>query len=178
MEGELERWVAEGRSIREIADRLGVSYSTARSRIAAAGLQTIRARRLRDTSGVAPDAEVVRSICAEHGEVELVRRDGGWRCKRCRVDAVLKRRRAIKAQLVAEAGGACLICGYDRSVWSLHFHHLDPSSKAFSIAGAGMTRSLEAARAEARKCVLLCANCHGEVEAGETRLPSPSADPG
>ncbi|HVP02814.1 MAG TPA: hypothetical protein VMT10_09610 [Solirubrobacteraceae bacterium] len=27
-------------------------------------------------------------------------------------------------------------------------------------------------RAEARKCVLLCANCHAEVEAGETALPA------
>jgi hypothetical protein len=26
--------------------------------------------------------------------------------------------------------------------------------------------ALEAARAEAAKCVLLCANCHAEVEAG------------
>jgi hypothetical protein len=30
----------------------------------------------------------------------------------------------------------------------------------------GVARSLVRARAEARKCVLLCANCHAEVEAG------------
>ncbi len=29
-----------------------------------------------------------------------------------------------------------------------------------------MTRSLSAARREARKCILLCANCHAEVEGG------------
>lgn len=74
---------------------------------------------------------------------------------------------------MAEAGGACRQCGYDRSAAALHFHHLDPSTKAFSIAAAGMTRSLERARAESAKCVLLCANCHAEVEAGVTELSWP-----
>ena len=37
----------------------------------------------------------------------------------------------------------------------------------------GLGKSLADLRAEARKCVLLCANCHGEVEAGLT--PSPPA---
>jgi hypothetical protein len=35
----------------------------------------------------------------------------------------------------------------------------------------GVARSLEKARAEPRKCVLLCANCHAEVEAGVLGLP-------
>ena len=34
----------------------------------------------------------------------------------------------------------------------------------------GVTRSIEQARAEARKCVLLCGNCHAEVEAGVAAL--------
>jgi predicted HNH restriction endonuclease len=34
----------------------------------------------------------------------------------------------------------------------------------------GVTRSLAAARAEMAKCVLLCANCHAEVEAGISAL--------
>jgi RNA polymerase-binding transcription factor DksA len=29
-----------------------------------------------------------------------------------------------------------------------------------------MARSIERARLEARKCVLLCSNCHAEVECG------------
>ena len=36
-----------------------------------------------------------------------------------------------------------------------------------------MTRSLERARAEVRKCILLRANCHAEVEAG---LETPRVD--
>lgn len=59
-----------------------------------------------------------------------------------------------------------MLCGYDRCVGALHFHHLDPREKRFQLSFAGLTRSIDAMRAEARKCVLLCSNCHAEVEAG------------
>jgi hypothetical protein len=67
---------------------------------------------------------------------------------------------------VSEAGGACRLCGYDRYPGALHFHHLDPGEKRFRLSEQGATRSLSLLREEARKCVLLCANCHAEVEGG------------
>jgi hypothetical protein len=36
-------------------------------------------------------------------------------------------------------------------------------------------KSLGAYRAEAKKCVLVCANCHGEIEAGLISSPPPGA---
>jgi hypothetical protein len=54
---------------------------------------------------------------------------------------------------------------------ALQFHHLDPATKHFSLGRKGVARSLEKARAEAQKCLLLCANCHAEVEAGVLGLP-------
>ena len=42
--------------------------------------------------------------------------------------------------------------------------------KSFEIQ-MGSGKSLAAYREEARKCVLVCANCHGEIEAG--LIPSP-----
>jgi hypothetical protein len=83
----------------------------------------------------------------------------------------VRRRRRVKHTLVTEAGGRCRLCGYARSQAALVFHHVDPSAKRFGLAGGGMTRSLARAREEARKCLLLCANCHAEVEAGVTTLP-------
>ncbi len=79
---------------------------------------------------------------------------------------VANRRREIKATLVEEAGGGCALCGYSRCLRALSFHHVDPATKAFGIALHGSARSLARAREEARKCVLLCSNCHAEVEAG------------
>ena len=35
----------------------------------------------------------------------------------------------------------------------------------------GLTRSLKILREEAKKCVLLCANCHAMVESGVATLP-------
>ena len=59
---------------------------------------------------------------------------------------------------------------------ALQFHHIDREQKAFGIAQAGVTRSLEKCREEARKCVLLCANCHAALEAGAIRLPIESEE--
>jgi hypothetical protein len=80
--------------------------------------------------------------------------------------------------LLEEAGGRCVVCGYDRCVAALHFHHIDPSQKNFSLALGGNTRSLAKARAEASKCVVLCANCRAEVESGLTDVPVRSGLPG
>jgi hypothetical protein len=77
----------------------------------------------------------------------------------------------MKEILVAEAGGCCAICGYERCLAALEFHHVDRASKSFSVAARGVTRSLAEARKEANKCALLCSNCHAEVEAGITSLP-------
>ncbi len=110
--------------------------------------------------------------CRQHGltEFTLEGRDH-YRCKRCRSRAVINRRRTIKEKLVAEAGGACALCGYRRWVGALQFHHVDPSRKEFNLSRRGHSRSLARSRAEARKCVLLCANCHAEVEGGFATLP-------
>jgi hypothetical protein len=77
--------------------------------------------------------------------------------------------------VIAEAGGCCAICGYARDTAALQFHHIDPGAKEFTLRN-GDTRSLQRMRAEAAKCVLLCANCHAEVESGTTRLPVPSLE--
>ena len=80
---------------------------------------------------------------------------------------------------MAEAGGACVICGYDRYAGALQFHHVDPAEKSFSLSERGLARSLVKARAEVAKCVLLCANCHAEVEGRIATIPrsSPADNP-
>jgi len=77
-----------------------------------------------------------------------------WRCKRCVGEAVTRRHQKVKRILVEEAGGCCAVCGYDRSVVNLHFHHVDPAQKAFGITTAS-GKSLGAYRVEAAKCVLV-----------------------
>ncbi len=135
---------------------------------------TPRARRLAETAPArASGAETTEANCPVHGTTTFVRRgQDGFRCRLCRTGAVHRRWRELKRVLVEEAGGACVLCGYDRSLAGLHFHHLDRAEKSFALSRQGVTRSLAAARAEARKCVLLCSNCHAEVETGAAQLPS------
>lgn len=69
-----------------------------------------------------------------------------------------------KLKAIAYKGSKCLVCGYNRSIRVLQFHHIDPKSKEFGISGS--TKSFEKLKPELDKCVLLCSNCHGEVHDG------------
>jgi DNA-binding transcriptional ArsR family regulator len=163
----LSALVQEALSTREISDRLGLSQSTVRHWLRRHGLKTVRARRENSHGerGFDPDREIME--CGRHGLTEFwLEARGIYRCLRCRSEAVSRRRRRLKQLLVAAAGGRCCICGYDRHIGALQFHHREGQDKEFGVADRGFTRSLEAVSAEAAKCVLLCANCHSEVEAG------------
>jgi hypothetical protein len=76
--------------------------------------------------------------------------------------------------LVEEAGGCCAVCGYDRCMVNLHFHHVDPATKSFTMSVAS-GKGLDKLREEAKKCVLVCANCHGEIESGVIASPPAGA---
>jgi transposase len=171
----LERLVGEGLTITQIAAAVGLSRGTVRHWMRIYGLRTARARGERVTlARNAKEAGLLRVSmnCRHHGETEFILEGRGYyRCARCRSEAVVRHRKKLKATLVREAGGRCIICGYEGFVGALEFHHLDPQAKRLALSGHGVTYSLERLRAEARKCVLLCANCHAEVENGMTRLP-------
>jgi hypothetical protein len=93
-----------------------------------------------------------------------------WKCKRCVAEHVTRRHQQLKRTLVREAGGRCCLCGYAASIIALHFHHVDPAEKSFPMSTAS-GKSIAAYREEARKCVLVCANCHCEIEQGLVESP-------
>jgi Homeodomain-like domain-containing protein len=170
---QLEPLVEAGLSGTNIADQLGVSVSTVRHWLRRYGLNTAGFRRNREIFERATVAGLTRTMaqCSRHGPTTFaVRPDAGWRCLECRAQDVVNYRRRAKLRLVSEAGGRCRLCGYDRYQGALQFHHLDPSTKGFPLSRSGITRAFEELRLEASKCVLLCANCHAEVEAGFSSL--------
>lgn len=168
----LAELVDRGVSIRGIADELGAGYSTIRYWLGKLGLETDRMVRRRE-SHTAQNAghRRPRLKCPKHGRTTFCERpDGGYRCTRCNTAAVSERRRQVKRLLVAEAGGHCRICGYGEHLAALHFHHLDPTTKEFHLGHQGHSRAIARMRAEAQKCILLCANCHALVEAGVKKI--------
>ena len=82
------------------------------------------------------------------------------------IQAVKKRRQSLKLKSIEYKGGQCQVCGYNKYPGALDLHHLDRTQKEFEIGHRGYTRSWEKIQAELDKCVLVCANCHREVEAG------------
>lgn len=80
--------------------------------------------------------------------------------------AVTKRRRILKLRAINTMGGVCVICQYDKHPGVLDFHHVDPTTKSFAISGGGFSRSWASIELEIKKCILVCANCHREIELG------------
>jgi transposase len=173
--GRLEELVEAGMTTAEIAAGVGRSLGAVRHWLRRYGLKTRRARghRLKlSQTAKAAGLLAVAMPCRRHGETEFVLEGRGYyRCKRCRAEAVVRHRQRLKTTLVQEAGGSCVICGYSRHARALQFHHLDPDHKRLQLSAQGVTYSIATLRAEAEKCVLLCANCHAEVEDGLVSVP-------
>lgn len=77
---------------------------------------------------------------------------------------VVNFRKRIKIALVEAFGNKCQVCdkSYPQSVYD--FHHLNPAEKKFGIGGQNSTRSRADNAAEAKKCIMVCANCHRLIE--------------
>ncbi len=71
-------------------------------------------------------------------------------------------RRNMKLQAIKMLGGKCSICGYNKCVDALEFHHRNPKEKEFKL-GSGNTMSWEEYKNELKKCILVCSNCHKEI---------------
>lgn len=58
----------------------------------------------------------------------------------------------------------CRLCS-EREPVALDLHHIDPDGKDLEVSKL-INISLDKAKVEIRKCVVLCANCHRKVHAG------------
>ena len=71
-------------------------------------------------------------------------------------------RKRTKERAVNYKGGKCILCGYDRCIKALDFHHLNPKEKDFSIS-KNCNKAWDKVKIELDKCILVCSNCHREV---------------
>jgi len=169
----LERFVERGLSMRAMSRELHVSLGTVQHWMRRYDLKSTAY--VRSAHDIRKPSEIAR-VCTRHGTTAFVLTSPGqYRCKRCRSEHVSARRRRVKQVLVEEAGGRCALCGYDRCIRALHFHHVDPSTKSFTVSHGGVTASIARAREEAAKCILLCSNCHAEVESKRVEVALPEA---
>lgn len=87
------------------------------------------------------------------------------------LDRSKRNHKTLREKLKQEIfGGKCKICGYDKCLTALDFHHLDPKTKdggiSYYISQGYANKAIE----EAKKCILVCRNCHAEIHEGLINL--------
>jgi hypothetical protein len=89
---------------------------------------------------------------------------------KAKIDGARRRqtnKRNTTRKIKLQHGGKCKICQYDKCLDALCFHHLDGFEKRGNVSMIISDRGFKAAQEEAKKCILICANCHAELHAKE-----------
>ena len=69
-----------------------------------------------------------------------------------------------KAAAAEYKGGKCELCGYNKCIEALEFHHVDETTKNPNFSREVRTSALtQKKKAELDACILVCANCHREI---------------
>ena len=72
---------------------------------------------------------------------------------------------------------SCVCCG-ENARECLDFHHVDPSTKEFSISYMkNKFASVDRLKGEISKCVVVCSNCHRKIHAGTLELKHRGFEP-
>ncbi len=80
--------------------------------------------------------------------------------------SVVRSQRRKKQQAVDYLGGCCVICGYNKCLAALEFHHTDPTVKEHKLTYIVCRWTWKRVLEELRKCILVCSNCHREIHFG------------
>lgn len=174
----LERLLGQGESVERIAKRFGKDPSTVSYWMKKYGLTSPYAEKHAAKGGIDREqleslvqaglsiAEIASAVERSKATVrhwlrryELQTNNGGGRLPRVRT---AKESGQLVVTMVCPQHGETDFC----HPCALEFHHLDPALKRMSLTAGGIGYALDTLREEAQKCVLLCSNCHAEVENG------------
>lgn len=89
-------------------------------------------------------------------------------CKVCFNIRMRSKYEKYKDLMIKLKGGMCCVCGYNKCIAALEFHHLESEDKDFNVSKA-YSYSESKLLSEVEKCQLLCSNCHREVHYNQTR---------
>jgi len=97
-----------------------------------------------------PPAKCLEKDCSRDAEVH----------RRCKLHNARLKRLELKKALVDKAGNQCLDCEKTYPFRVYDFHHRKPGKKGHDMAKLIGDNNYVEAHKEAKKCDLLCANCH------------------
>jgi len=87
-----------------------------------------------------------------------------------KTSAVMRAQKRKKQKAVDAFGGECQICGYDKCIDALEFHHINKDDKEEKPSYVIMRWSWKRAKKELDKCILVCSNCHKEIHSVDSSL--------
>ena len=185
----LEKMVSQNYSTHRMARELGCSQGAIKHWLKKWGMKT-NAKWTIDRKNLRLEIESGYKTCSKcHIKKPLTKENFYMRskgifhywCKECNDKISLQKQTERKRKCVEYKGGKCIICGYNKYLGSLDFHHVDPAKKDYNISNLD-TYSLEVLQRELDKCLLVCRNCHGEIHGGlvpkETLLKKMVSPPG
>lgn len=79
-------------------------------------------------------------------------------------------RHRVKQALVPAFGDVCYLCKRAFPFKMYELHHLNPNEKSFQV--CSNTHSIPNIICEAKKCIMVCPNCHRMITLGYIFLPS------
>jgi hypothetical protein len=84
-------------------------------------------------------------------------------CKPCNSKRIVNIAKNGKKRTVEYMGGCCSMCGYNKCIGALEFHHLDPSKKSKDYNRKFKLWNFERQKKELENCIIVCSNCHREI---------------
>ena len=73
---------------------------------------------------------------------------------------IKRRGRVVNRSLKTQRGGACEICGYNKDMRALVWHHRNPQEKEQNLTSLVRNGCVNKMKIEIQKCALICGNCH------------------
>jgi len=134
-------------SLSQISKKLGKSIRAIQHK--AARINVARPRFSSDKPSKKQPRQIIDKRYYEKNKNEIYKR------KRERINS---RREELKKLL----GGKCKVCGYNKCLSALEFHH-NSGKKEAHVSRLIMDFSKQKSLKEIEKCILLCANCHREL---------------
>jgi len=152
----LEKLILENKSIKQIGQELDYSRTNIVYWLKKYGLSTPRNRYNKNFNK--------KHRCSSCGETDPAKFNGHKKsiCGKCNNKYCQMLGRKKRKQAIEYKGGKCEICGYDKCIKALEFHHKDPEKKDKNW-GRMRGWKWEKIKKEIEKCDLLCCRCHREI---------------
>jgi len=167
---QLETMIDDGKSLNQISKDMGKSLTTIRYWVKKHNIKfetknfSSQIKKEYGKSRVCPKCKNDCNIDQFYNRRGKI--GGSVYCKKCTTDQVVERTRKLKQDMVDYKGGSCEICGYNKYIGALDFHHKNPNEKDFTIAHIRQYKFDDIIKNELDKCMLVCSNCHREIHGG------------